>query len=153
MTFECSQKLVTIDLHCFLRRSVGHHDRVAILQKTLYQRACGSSSKTNTFNPVRSLSAISSMDSASSDKMIVPAPPRCAAHNSRLGLHSVNALWQQAPNTHALAEKPVLHGDNGPTVKATTVLAMLHWLGIKPSYARPRVSDDNASTGLITLLL
>jgi len=31
-----------------------------------------------------------------------------------------------------------------PGVKATTVLAMLHWLGIKPSYSRPRVSDDNA---------
>jgi transposase InsO family protein len=40
--------------------------------------------------------------------------------------------------------KPVLHGDNGATVKGTTVLAMLHWLGIKPSYSRPRVSDDNA---------
>ncbi len=39
--------------------------------------------------------------------------------------------------------KPVLHGDNGSTFKATTVLAMLHWLGIKPSYSRPRVSDDN----------
>jgi transposase InsO family protein len=40
--------------------------------------------------------------------------------------------------------KPVLHGDNGATLKATTVLAMLHWLGIKPSYSRPRVSNDNA---------
>ena len=39
--------------------------------------------------------------------------------------------------------KPVLHGDNGSTLKATTVLAMLHWLGVKPSYSRPRVSDDN----------
>jgi putative transposase len=39
---------------------------------------------------------------------------------------------------------PVLHGDNGATLKATTVLAMLHWLGVKPSYSRPRVSDDNA---------
>jgi putative resolvase len=38
----------------------------------------------------------------------------------------------------------VLHGDNGATLKATTVLAMLHWLGVKPSYSRPRVSDDNA---------
>jgi len=37
-----------------------------------------------------------------------------------------------------------LHGDNGATLKATTVLTMLHWLGIKPSYSRPRVSDDNA---------
>jgi transposase InsO family protein len=42
-----------------------------------------------------------------------------------------------------LADKPVLHGDNGSTLKATTVLAMLNWLGIDPSYSRPRVSDDN----------
>jgi putative transposase len=40
-----------------------------------------------------------------------------------------------------LADKPVLHGDNGSTLKATTVLAMLHWLGIDPSYSRPRVSE------------
>lgn len=38
----------------------------------------------------------------------------------------------------------ILHGDNGATLKATTVLTMLHWLGVKPSYSRPRVSDDNA---------
>jgi len=44
----------------------------------------------------------------------------------------------------ALVNKPVLHGDNGSTLKATTVLAMLNWLGVKPSYSRPRVSDDNA---------
>jgi transposase InsO family protein len=43
-----------------------------------------------------------------------------------------------------LKTKPVLHGDNGATLKATTVLAMLQWLGVKPSYSRPRVSDDNA---------
>ena len=49
-----------------------------------------------------------------------------------------------AEGIHSLASKPVLHGDNGATLKATTVLAMLHWLGIKPSYSRPRVSDDNA---------
>jgi len=44
----------------------------------------------------------------------------------------------------ALETKPVLHGDNGATLKATTVLAMLNWLGGKPSYSRPRASDDNA---------
>jgi transposase InsO family protein len=49
-----------------------------------------------------------------------------------------------AEGIHALPTKPVLHGDNGSTLKATTVLAMLHWLGVKPSYSRPRVSDDNA---------
>jgi len=43
-----------------------------------------------------------------------------------------------------LANKSVLHGDNGSTRKATTVLAMLHWLGVKPTYSGPRVSDDNA---------
>jgi len=42
------------------------------------------------------------------------------------------------------SKRPVLHGDNGATIKSTTVIAMLHWLGIKPSYSRPRVSDDNA---------
>jgi len=49
-----------------------------------------------------------------------------------------------AEGVHAMPLRPVLHGDNGATLKATTVLAMLHWLGIKPSYSRPRVSDDNA---------
>ena len=44
----------------------------------------------------------------------------------------------------ALDARSVLHGDNGSTLKATTVLAMLDWLGVKPSYSRPRVSDDNA---------
>jgi transposase InsO family protein len=44
----------------------------------------------------------------------------------------------------AMTDKPVLHGDNGSTLKATTVLAMLNWLGVEPSYSRPRVSDDNA---------
>lgn len=51
-----------------------------------------------------------------------------------------------AEGIHGIArdERPVLHGDNGATLKATTVLAMLWWLGVKPSYSRPRVSDDNA---------
>ena len=49
-----------------------------------------------------------------------------------------------AEGIHAMLTKPVLHGDNGSTLKATSVLAMLYWLGVKPSYSRPRVSDDNA---------
>ena len=48
-----------------------------------------------------------------------------------------------AESVHAMPVKPVLHGDNGASLKGTTVLAMLHWLGIEPSYSRPRVSDDN----------
>jgi putative transposase len=49
-----------------------------------------------------------------------------------------------AEGIHARLVRPVLHGDNGASVKGTTVLAMLHWLGIAPSHSRPRVSDDNA---------
>jgi transposase InsO family protein len=49
-----------------------------------------------------------------------------------------------AEGIHAHAQRPVLHGDNGSSVKGTTVLAMLYWLGIAPSHSRPRVSDDNA---------
>jgi putative transposase len=49
-----------------------------------------------------------------------------------------------AEGIHARPVRPVLHGDNGASLKATTVLAMLHWLGIAPSHSRPRVSDDNA---------
>ena len=41
-------------------------------------------------------------------------------------------------------QKPVLHGDNGAALKGSTVLAMLQYLRIAPSYSRPRVSDDNA---------
>jgi putative transposase len=37
-----------------------------------------------------------------------------------------------AEGLHAMTVKPVLHGDNGASLKATTVLAMLYWLGIKP---------------------
>jgi putative transposase len=60
--------------------------------------------------------------------------------------HAVELLRRTAlaEGLHAMPVKPVLHGDNGSTLKATTVLAMLHWLGIKPSYSRPRVSNDNA---------
>ena len=39
-----------------------------------------------------------------------------------------------AEGVHAKPVRPVLHGDNGATLKATTVLAMLYWLGIEPSY-------------------
>jgi transposase InsO family protein len=60
--------------------------------------------------------------------------------------HAVELLRRTAlaEGIHALSDRPVLHGDNGATLKATTVLAMMNWLGITASYSRPRVSDDNA---------
>lgn len=67
-------------------------------------------------------------------------------HDSDDAVHATHLVKRTAlvEGIHALARKPVLHGDNGATLKATTVLAMLYWLGVKPSYSRPRVSDDNA---------
>ena len=67
-------------------------------------------------------------------------------HDADDSSHAVALLKRTslAEGIHTMADKPVLHGDNGSTLKATTVLALLHWLGIKPSYSRPRVSDDNA---------
>ena len=67
-------------------------------------------------------------------------------HNSDHADHAAHLVRRTAlaEGIAALASKPVLHGDNGSTLKATTVLAMLNWLGVKPSYSRPRVSDDNA---------
>jgi putative transposase len=67
-------------------------------------------------------------------------------HQSDSSDHAVDLLRRTAlaEGLHSLPEKPVLHGDNGSTMKATTVLAMIHWLGLKASHSRPRVSDDNA---------
>ena len=37
----------------------------------------------------------------------------------------------------------VLHSDNGGPMKAFTMLAKLESLGVKPSFSRPRISNDN----------
>lgn len=67
-------------------------------------------------------------------------------HEAESGEHAAQLLKRTAlaEGIHSAAHKPVLHGDNGAALKATTVLAMLQWLGVAPSYSRPRVSDDNA---------
>ena len=68
------------------------------------------------------------------------------AHDADHADHAAHLVRRTAlvEGIAAMGNKPVLHGDNGATLKATTVLAMLNWLGVKPSYSRPRVSDDNA---------
>lgn len=67
-------------------------------------------------------------------------------HDSDDSSHAAHLMRRTAlaEDIATLPTKPVLHGDNGATLKATTVLAMPYWLGVKPSYSRPRVSDDNA---------
>ncbi len=41
-------------------------------------------------------------------------------------------------------ENVQLHSDNGSPMKGATFLATLQWLGITPSFSRPRCSNDNA---------
>jgi len=67
-------------------------------------------------------------------------------HASDDSQHATHLVRRTAlsEGVEGMLTKPVLHGDNGSTLKATTVLAMMNWLGIKPSYSRPRVSNDNA---------
>jgi transposase InsO family protein len=67
-------------------------------------------------------------------------------HETDSSDHAVDLLRRTAlaEGVHSLPKKPILHGDNGATVKATTVLAMINWLGLTASHSRPRVSDDNA---------
>ena len=67
-------------------------------------------------------------------------------HESGSSEHAVALLRRTAlaEGLHSLPQKPVLHGDNGSTMKATTVLAMIHWLGLRVSHSHPRVSDNNA---------
>ena len=48
-----------------------------------------------------------------------------------------------AENLAAKTTPLVLHGDNGSPLKAGTVVALMHSLGITPSHSRPRVSNDN----------
>lgn len=67
-------------------------------------------------------------------------------HDTDASEHAAHLLKRTALAEGIAARErgPVLHGDNGASLKGTTVLAMMHWLGVKPSYSRPRVSNDNA---------
>lgn len=51
----------------------------------------------------------------------------------------IRGCWQEAGRPEGLT----LHSDNGGPMKGATMLATLQWLGIAPSFSRPRVSDDN----------
>jgi transposase InsO family protein len=53
-------------------------------------------------------------------------------------------IRQAAHREQIEPESLILHSDNGGPMKGATMLATLQWLGIVPSFSRPRVSDDNA---------
>ena len=63
-----------------------------------------------------------------------------SAEHSNVLLRRAALSQNIAANDHPT----ILHGDNGSPLKAGTVLATMHQLGITPSHSRPRVSNDNA---------
>ena len=70
-------------------------------------------------------------------RSLQPQDRRFKVHDTDSADHAAHLARRTAlaETVHAMPVRPVLHGDNGATLKATTVLAMLHWLGIEPSCA------------------
>lgn len=60
--------------------------------------------------------------------------------STALAASFIRRAWVEAGSPKGL----VLHSDNGGPMKGATMLATLQWLGVTPSFSRPRVSDDNA---------
>lgn len=62
-------------------------------------------------------------------------------HESESGELASTLISQAVLKCCAAGERPTLHSDNGSPMKSFTMRAEA--LGIKPSYSRPRVSNDN----------
>lgn len=56
---------------------------------------------------------------------------------------AASLIREAAFKENVAPEQLVLHSDNGGPMKGATMVATLQWLGIIPSFSRPRVSDDN----------
>lgn len=55
-----------------------------------------------------------------------------------------SAMIEKACLINKIEKKQIyLHSDNGGPMKGATMLAMLQFLGVAPSFSRPRVSNDN----------
>ncbi len=57
---------------------------------------------------------------------------------------SAAELLHRICEEHHVAPETVLHSDNGAAMKGSTMLATMQWLGLRASFSRPGVSDDNA---------
>lgn len=65
-------------------------------------------------------------------------------HEQESSEHAAQLIEQAVRRENVAGQVLVLHQDNGSPMKGSTYLAKLAELGIKPSYSRPGVSDDNA---------
>ena len=64
-------------------------------------------------------------------------------HETESGAFASTLIAQAVLKCCKNGERPLLHSDNGSPMKSFTMRAKLEALGIKPSYSRPRVSNDN----------
>lgn len=58
--------------------------------------------------------------------------------------HTCRVIEQSMWREKCLLDPPILHRDNGSTLKSQTVTQKLHEMNIGSSHSRPRVSNDNA---------
>jgi transposase InsO family protein len=65
-------------------------------------------------------------------------------HEAESAEHAASLIEQAARREGVPHGVLVVHQDNGSPMKGSTYLAKLAELGIRPSYSRPGVSDDNA---------
>jgi transposase InsO family protein len=65
-------------------------------------------------------------------------------HEAESAEHAARLIEQAVAREGILGQPLVIHQDNGSPMKGSTYLAKLADLGIRPSYSRPGVSDDNA---------
>jgi putative transposase len=64
-------------------------------------------------------------------------------HEHERAEHSAALIRSICEETGVDTAGLVLHSDNGKPMRGSTMLAMLQWLGIIPSFSRPHVSNDN----------
>ncbi|RWA45664.1 integrase [Cupriavidus sp. UYMSc13B] len=65
-------------------------------------------------------------------------------HESESVEHASHLLAQGCLREQTAGRPLVLHSDNGTAMKGATMRAAMEYLGVEPSYSRPRVSNDNA---------
>ncbi|WP_432258225.1 IS3 family transposase [Cupriavidus sp. TMH.W2] len=65
-------------------------------------------------------------------------------HESESAEHASQLLSLGCLREQTAGRPLVLHSDNGSVMKGGTMLATMGYLGVQPSYSRPRVSNDNA---------
>ncbi|MFS8981416.1 IS3 family transposase [Cupriavidus necator] len=65
-------------------------------------------------------------------------------HESESVEYASHLLGQGCLREQTAGRPLVLHSDNGTAMKGATMRAAMQYLGVVPSYSRPRVSNDNA---------